>query len=306
MKKIFFVLAAFVWVLPTQACDVCGCASSMASFPGTLNRQSQFSLGYQYLHFSSQHLPSILQGQAGIERKSQEYFQVVSANARYSFHPKWQAVLQVPVQFVSKQDGAIHTQSQGLADAQLGIARYFSGDSLGVLKSWTIMTEYDIELPTGRFSHADISEQTSRYMLPGSGSIDHIFRINMQGSSMHWIYRIGMMYRLNGMGPDNLAWGDRTQVFAEAGRLFETKKMHQWYASLGYMFEHASSDYQNNLKLPFSGYGLGQLKASVQWRKNQFAVAALAFLPVHGKMAEGRVKIHQSLQFQLSYYPKFL
>ncbi len=299
-------MTAFIMALSSQACDVCGCASSSALFPGTLNRESQISLGYQFMHLSSRHLPSILQGQQGVERKSQEYFQTYSLGTRISFHPKWQAVVQLPYQYVNKQDGDVRTENQGLADVQLGLARYFSGDSLGIFSSWTMLAEYDIELPSGRFDHAAISEQTSRYMLPGSGSVDHLFRLHAQASTERWIYRLGMAYRLNGMGPDGLDWGDRVQVSGEVGRLFETKKMHQWYASLGYQFEHAFGDYQNQFILPFSGYDLGLLKASIQWRKNQLALAALAFLPVHGTMAEGRVKIHQFVQFQFSYYPKFL
>lgn len=86
-------MTALFLALSSQACDVCGCASSSALFPGTINRESQISLGYQLLHFSSKHLPSILQGQQGIEKISHEYFQVYSLGARYSFHPKWQGVL---------------------------------------------------------------------------------------------------------------------------------------------------------------------------------------------------------------------
>ena len=299
-------MTAFIMALSSQACDVCGCASSSALFPGTLNRESQISLGYQLLHLSSKHLPSILQGQQGIEKISHEYFQVYSLGARYSFHPKWQAVMQVPYQHVLKREEEVLTQTSGLADMQLGIARFFSGDSLGLFRSWDIMTEYAVELPTGRFDNSAISEQTSRYMFPGSGSVDHLFRVNIQASTQRWIYRLGSLYRLNGEGPDQLSWGNRFQLSAEAGRFFETDKMHQWYTSLGYQFEHASADFQSQVKLPFSGYDLGLLKASIQWRKNQFAIAALAFLPVHGKMAEGRVNIHQFAQFHLSYYPKLL
>jgi|GEM_PF-2491026 len=306
MKKISLLLLSVLAVRAAVACDICGCASaSGALFPGTINRQSQFSLGYHYLNFTSKHLPSILQGQQGVERSSQEQFQLLSFGARYSFHPKWQAVLQLPAQFVQKKDAGVTTQTQGLGDMQLGIARYFSGDSLGVFDSWTLMAEYDIKLPSGQFDGGSISEQTSRYMLPGSGSVDHFFRVHGQSTIKNWMFSLGALYRLNGNGPNNLNWGNRSQVYGEIGKLFFTKSMHQWYTSIGYAYEHASADYQHGQELPFSTYGIGQMKGSVQWRKNQWAAAGMYFLPIHGSMADGRVQIKQRFQVQITFYPKF-
>lgn len=301
------MLAVLLVALPGHACDVCGGAgASGAYFPGTMNRESQFGLAYHYMAFRSRHLPSILQGQQGEERISSERFHMINLGLRYSFLPKWQAVVQVPYQSVQKTDRGIQTNINGLADMQLGAARYFSFDSIKGMDAWMIVAEYDLKLPTGAYNVSDLSEQVSRFMFPGTGSLDHFFRLSTQFQRKNWMLSLGGLFRLNGMGPDQLNWGNRLQGQLELGRIKKLKKRHELYFSLGYMYEHSQSDLQKGAELPFSSYSFAQAKASLQWRRASWAAAGSVYIPVHGSLADGRVNMTTRFQIQLIYFPKFL
>ncbi|MHB1276887.1 MAG: hypothetical protein ACYC1Q_00655 [Bacteroidia bacterium] len=306
MKKFMLVLAVLLVAQTVRACDVCGCAGASGTyFPGTMNLESQFGLSYQYLAFRSRHLPSILQGQLGEERISSEQFHLLNFGTRYRFLPKWQAVVQVPYQVVFKSDQGVNTHISGMADIQLGLARQFSFDSLRGLDQWIWSAEYDLKLPTGAYTRQDLSEQVSRFMFPGTGSFDHFFRLSSQLKRKNWILSFGGLFRLNGEGPDQLNWGNRLQAQLELGHINKLKNKHELYFSLGYVYEHSSSDIQKGVELPFSSYAIGQAKSSIQWRKSSWAVSGICYFPVHGGLAEGRVTMTQRFQIQLIYFPKF-
>lgn len=307
MKNSLLAFLALFLAQTGLACDICGSAGMAAAlFPGSLNPESQLNAGYQYLGFTSRHLPSILQGQQGEERMSSEQFHLANLGIRYSFLSKWQAVAQVPYQSLHKLDQGVSTQKQGLADIQLGLARYFRFDSVGAITSWTWVAEYDLKLPTGQYDANALSEQVSRFMFPGTGSVDHFFRLSSQMTMENWMLSFGGVFRLNGMGQEALNWGNRAQAQGEFGRIFRTKKKHEFFVSAGYVLEQAQADFQNGQELPFSSYTLGQAKASMQWRKASLAAGASYFIPVNGSLAEGRVTMTNRFQFQVTYYPKFL
>src|SRR5690606_14673712 len=117
------------------------------------------------------------------------------------------------------------------------------------------------------------NENTSRYMMPGTGSYDHMFRGIAQWEQRRWQFTGSGLFRLNGNGPDGLDWGNRWQAMAEAGRKFMSEK-HNFYASLAYMLEGSNPDLQRNLELPFSGYTIGQLRATAMWRKGRVGISA--------------------------------
>src|SRR5690606_39673640 len=116
-----------------------------------------------------------------------------------------------------------------------------------------------------------------------------------------WQFTGSGLFRRNGNGPDGLDWGNRWQAMAEAGRKFMSEK-HNFYASLAYMLEGSNPDLQRNLELPFSGYTIGQLRATAMWRKGRVGISASYLQPVHGALGDGRVKIQSRVQFQFIYY----
>ena len=306
MKKIIFGLLALLAAQAGYSCDVCGSANASAAFfPGTLNLESQFGLSYHSLRFRSTHLPSIKPGETGLERKSTEQFHMAMLGGRYNINSRWQAVMQLPYQMVFKQDNGVNTQSHGFGDLQLGAARYFYNDSADGDIEWLGMLEYNLKLPTGRFEENQINDQVSRYMLPGTGSVDHFFRGSLQAQYDKWVMAAMGFYRVNGFSKSGLNWGDRMSISMDFGRLFFPRKTHKIYTSVGYLYEHAFPDRQHGENLNFSRFSLGLIKASAHWRKDNWALAGIYFLPVHGVLADNRVELLTRFQLQVTYYPNF-
>ncbi|MBI1221932.1 MAG: hypothetical protein GC180_04940 [Bacteroidetes bacterium] len=306
MKKILVVLAGLLAMYPAQACDVCGCSSaSAANFPGNFNRENQLGWLYQFMAFQSLHLPSVQNGQVGYQMRSQEYFQVSAFTAGIRIIKNWQANVAIPLQYVSKTEESVQSHIFGMSDMQMGVTRFFEMDSIYKNHRLLMSASYALKLPTGKYHSDMISESVSRYMIPGTGSFDHFFRVNAQYIIKSWSVSLRGLYRVNGSTRDGLNWGNRVQLQGDFGKVISLKKMNDLYVSLGYLYEKGYRDFQNQEELEFSAYSTGQMKAGMQWRKNRLAAGAMYFLPVNGKIANGRVHIQSRFQFQLTYYPKF-
>ena len=302
MKKLWIVLA-LLSSGRAMACDVCGCTGAAAmSFPGGFIRESQVGLAWQHVRFDSRHLPSILKGSEGVERVSTERFQLLMLQSRIRISNRFQLLGNIPVQFVDKQDEGKRTRINGLGDAQLGVSWQYSPDSVFPGSGWLLQAEYLLKVPTGEYRQELISEQVSRYMLPGTGSYDHFFRVGLQKQVNRWIFRGNYLYRLNGATHDGLQWGDRMQLLTDAGYVLGNMEGHRLLLNAGWLMEWGMPDRQNGQELPFSRYAFGQLQSAVLWRYGSWSAGLTCFVPVNGQLADGRVSVSRRFQIQTVFF----
>lgn len=302
MKKYFILLGCVFFMAHSgKGCDVCGCGTMF--LPGGTQfraKQNMFSLSGEHAIFNSTHAPSILKSKEGQVLESTEYFSKIRFSGQWAVYKSLHLNWNIPWQAVTKS-GAEQSNIQGIGDITIGINGPLYQDSLG--KAYTILSGYaSVELPSGHYSESLVDETVSRYMLPGSGSVDANFNLAYTYLRKQWSAFVQSSYRLNGKSRDGIAWGDSYSFFGELWHFTKLKNARKIGFKASAVWEERGKDKEFDLLVPYTGYQVFQGGIGASYFFKSVSIDFSFYRPLYQKYAQNRVNNTANFQVKFQWY----
>ncbi len=283
----------------TQACDICGGASSSFSM-GLLPSSKHHFIGCRtsFKSFESRDLHS-LSGRVS----SQEFFTTNELFGRYKLSKKFQVLAFVPYVYNQRKDSVETWVIHGLGDVSLVSNYVFIDNSDSVKKQLKQAgtVGFGVKLPTGQYFKLGFDELN---MLPGTGSFDFIFNSNYSIQYKAFGLQSETSFTIKTANKYLYQFGNalsNTEVFFYRWEVNENLKI---LPQIGLNINHNWKDRKNGFlsEDTFNGGSIfnAQFNLGIMYKK--WGITAQVFAPIKQNLNEGYVTQKSSFRVSMNYF----
>ncbi len=279
MKKLFVLGALLLAVLPSVACDQCGCGLLLGVQPhdhannfgmhwrmrylqGDITTPPQVSLLKHGGHGDTEpgSTSTYIETYAVVEARGQVWFgQLFSLTANFPVLSNFQSV-----------DGIRRADITGIGDPMV-LGRYVllgstSGPDTTRLRH-RLTAGLGVKIPVGRTDVEQFGKVLDFDLQPGTGSWDGMISLEYMVRGRQWGSSLAAMGRVNGTAPGGHHMGNNATFTAEVFRIFPIKDF-RLLPSAGAYVELAEVDQMNGVEDPTTGGNVlfSHLGTRLWWR----------------------------------------
>jgi opacity protein-like surface antigen len=261
LMKLLFVAIAFllmlVSVLPTSACDICGCNMNTAATILPQLDKSLIGIRYNYALFNSSHPSSMTNELAGLN--SNDIFQSLELFARYNVKERFQISAMVPFKISTQKISTGDMQNYGLGDIIL-LGQFLAISPkrcTGKRGQHQVRLGVGLKFPSGSFEKKMHESLLHANLQNGSGSLDLFFSALYTWKYKNWGGNLEAGYRLNTMNANRYKFGNRSSLKMTVFYWWNIKNHLTILPTLGLTAEHAEPNLDNKRTAPYTGgYGI--------------------------------------------------
>ncbi len=223
MKNTLVVLGFLVgFVMPTKACDVCGCALGSMSL-GVLPESNSHFIGVRYT-FASFNARISYNSIYVEDVYSDDAYNRMELFGRYYFTKRFSSTLILPY-VVNNMDGnAQDIRVNGVADPTLMASYQLLTAKENKTWKQNLILSAGVTFPFGENEFRDGEELVNRNFQPGKGSFSTLFNFNYLLKKNNIGLNTEMSYMINSRNSDNYLFGDQFNASLNLFYLFKQEK----------------------------------------------------------------------------------
>lgn len=300
MNKIYSLVVILLWsAVPSQGCDICGCANSGAYF-GLMPQSHKSLIGvrYNYLHFKTHPDNPVL--------KTEETFNIAELYGRFFPVKRVQIMAFVPYRS-DQQATSAHTKKQaGMGDITV-LGHYNILNTLMDKEDFssynhTLLVGGGIKLPTGRFRYDenDILQVANPNFQPGTGSTDFIINAFYTLNIREWGLGANISRKFNTTNSQRYKFGNQLYGTLDLYRTFKLGRL-SLTPSAGLYAEHAGHGRQRGTIMDVTGGSLLNATAGIHFFANHWTAGVSGQTPLAQQSASGHVYAKNRLMVQVGW-----
>jgi len=294
---LFFVLLGYV--LPSNACDICGCGNS-GSFFGILPQSHMRFAGIRYrVKNYESHLNSSF-------FRAQENFQTTELWARFYPIKRTQVMVFVPYNWNTQTLYRTETPQQisGLGDVSAlvhyNVFNTFWDSTLHKIDQ-TLMIGGGVKAPTGKFRYVeDGTEVANANFQLGTGSVDFMLNAIYNVRYNKWGANLDATYKINTQNTNQYRFANRMSGSISVFRTLALSSL-TLMPNAGVYVEHFGYDTKNGNKNTFTGGTLSTANAGLELYYKKISAGITYQTPLYQQLSDGDLKLKNAFSTHLTF-----
>lgn len=253
VKSITILSVFLFFILPSYACDVCGCAVSHNIYPS--DNLTLLGFNYRLSSFEGTHL------EYNEELFFKERYQRYDLVFKYAYKNRLELIGNIPYSiFTQKQNNIKKDDIQGISDLNV-LVRYALINKIGN-ENHRLSVGVGVDFPTGKQAIKSYDGVVKYNFQPSNGTFNYLLNANYGYKKNNWGVLHSLSYKLNGTNKHGYNRGNSFNATLET---FYQKKVNTWklIPKLQFIYEHADRNnlqgiqYSLNTKRDFTVLGAG-------------------------------------------------
>lgn len=301
MKKYFILYFWLGLVIPTLACDLCGCSNG-GSFFGILPQGHRSFLGVRYRYNSyNSHLTSL-------NLSSHEQFRTAELWGRFYPAKRVQVMAFLPYQL--SQQTMLKTGEtiplRGLSDitalVHYNLLNTFMDDTIAHTVNHNLLVGGGVKLPTGRYRYDEnsLSEVTNPNFQLGTGSTDWIANLIYTLRYKSWGLNADVSYRMTNTNSIGYRFGNRLNTSASVFYLTSLGRR-SIMPNAGVFVEQAGHDVREGVVNKQTGGYATYVNIGTEIYLARFSLGVSYRHPVSQYLSDGELRANDQLTTHLTF-----
>lgn len=298
-KSIVLFLVILGYVLPSYACDICGCGNG-GSFFGILPQSHLRFAGIRYrVKNYESHLNSTF-------FRARENFQTAELWARFYPFKRTQLMVFVPYNWNTQTLYRTETPQiiSGLGDVSAlfhyNIVNTF-WDSTTHTIDQTLLIGGGVKAPTGRFKYVDDGTEVANANFQlGTGSLDFVANAIYNVRYQKWGTNMDISYKINTTNPNQYRFANRLSGSVSVFRTLSLSSL-TVMPNVGAYMEHFGYDTKNGAKNTFTGGTLSTANVGMELYYKRISTGFTYQTPLYQHLSGGDLKLKNTVSTHFTF-----
>ncbi|MDF7817722.1 hypothetical protein P1X15_08945 [Runella sp. MFBS21] len=296
---VYTFLLSLLGILPSHACDVCGCGNG-GSFFGILPQSHMRFAGVRYrIKNYESHLNSTF-------FRARENFQTAELWARFYPFKRTQLMVFVPYSLNTQTLYRTETPQRinGLGDVSAlfhyNIVNTF-WDSTSHKVDQTLLIGGGVKAPTGKFRYVeDGSEVANANFQLGTGSVDFVLNAIYNLRYQNWGANVDVSYKINTTNPNQYRFANRTSGSISVFRTVSLSSL-TLMPNVGVYAERFGYDTKNGTKNTFTGGVLSTANVGFELYYKKISAGVTYQTPLYQHLSDGDLKLKNTTTTHITF-----